>query len=245
MTPTLMSPTHGMILAAGLGTRMRPLTHTQPKPMLKVADKPLIDWALDRLGEAGCACVVVNLHHLGEQIVRHLATHPAVTFVHEDPVLETGGGVKNALDQDLLGDRPFFVCNADNLWLDDGDSSLTRLAAAWDDGAMDALLLLHSADTATGYDGVGDFWGDVSQAGPIRRITDGGADHKPYVFTGVQLLHPRLFINAPDGAFSLNVLYDQALAHGRLYGLAHQGAWHHVGTPEALAATDALLKGGA
>lgn len=240
-----MKPKYGMILAAGLGTRMRPLTNTTPKPMLKVADKPLIDWALDRLDEAGCEHVVVNLHHLGAQIERHLETNPAVTFVHEDPVLETGGGVKNALDQGLLGDQPFFACNADNLWLDDGDSSLHRLAAAWDDGAMDALLLLHPTQTATGYDGAGDFWGEVDQGGPIRRSNDGGADQPSYVFTGVQLLHPRLFKNAPDGAFSLNVLYDQALAQGRLYGLAHQGAWHHVGTPEALAATDALLRKGA
>lgn len=237
-----MIPTHAMILAAGMGMRMRPLTLTTPKPLLKVAGKPLIDWAVDRLAEAGCGHVVVNLHHLGDQIERHLKSNPTISFVHEDPVLETGGGVKNALDQNLLGDQPFFACNADNLWLDEGDGSLARLSAAWNDDTMDGLLLLHPAQTATGYDGAGDFWGDVGQSGRVRRMSDEGAGQPAFVFTGVQMLHPRLFKVAPDGAFSLNILYDQALAQGRLYGLAHQGAWHHVGTPEALAATDALLR---
>ena len=240
-----MTPSHAMILAAGLGMRMRPLTLTTPKPLLKVADKPLIDWAVDRLAEAGCDHLVVNLHHLGDQIKQHLKSNPAVSFIPEDPVLETGGGVKNALDLGLLGDQPFFACNADNLWLDDGEGSIERMAAAWNDDTMDGLILLHPVDTATGYDGAGDFWGDVDHAGPVRRMSDGGTGQPGFVFTGVQLLHPRLFERAPGGAFSLNVLYDQALAAGRLYGLAHVGAWHHVGTPEALAATDALLKGGA
>jgi len=240
-----MNPTHAIILAAGLGMRMRPLTLTTPKPLLKVADKALIDWALDRLRESGCTHVVVNVHHLGTQIEHHLETglDPRITCIAEDPILETGGGVQNALNLGVLGETPFYACNADNLWLDSGRRALARLAASWDDAHMDGLLLLQPLKAATGYNGTGDFWGTVKDAAPIRRLSDGGAGRPAFVFTGVQLLHPRLFRQAPGGAFSLNVLYDQALAQGRLYGLAHRGAWHHVGTPEALAATDTRLRG--
>jgi len=229
-----------MILAAGLGTRMRPLTDTQPKPMLKVADKPLLDWALERLAEVGCEQVLVNLHYLGEQIQAHLKSR--VSYIAEDPVLETGGGVKNALDHGYFQDDAFYVCNADNLWLDHGNSALARLAEAWDEDRMDGLLLLQAVETAEGYDGAGDFWCE-GDAGQVRRLKDGGAGKPAFVFTGVQILHPRLFQQSPEGAFSLNVLYDQALAQGRLYGLQHAGAWYHVGTPESLAATDAALRG--
>jgi len=231
-----------MILAAGLGTRMRPLTDTHPKPMLKVADKPLIDWALDRLEEAGCHDTLVNLHYLGDQLKSHLKSR--VSFIAEDPVLETGGGVQNALDHGHLGDAPFFVCNADNLWLDGEDNALRRLAEAWDDDKMDGLLLLQDLAHAKGYDGAGDFWceGDL---GPIRRLNDGGQGKPAFVFTGVQILHPRLFKEAPGGAYSLNVLYDKALQEGRLHGLKHSGAWYHVGTPKDLIETDAALRGDA
>lgn len=235
-----MTVSHAMVLAAGLGTRMRPLTHTTPKPLVPVAGKPLIDWALDALARAGVTDAVVNLHHLGEQIETHVAscTAPNVTFVREDPVLETGGGVENALAH--LGDGPFFVANSDGLWLDaPGDeAALARLAGAWDDATMDGLLLLHDPQTAFGYDGPGDFV--IGNGGRLARRQDGDTDAK--VFTGVQLLHPRLFEDAPGGAYSLNVLYDRALAAGRLYGLVHSGEWHHVGTIAALEESDAHIR---
>lgn len=233
-------PSHAMVLAAGLGTRMRPITLTLPKPLVRAAGRTLLDWALDRLEEAGVTRAVVNTHHLGEQIEAHLKNHsrPAITCVAEDPILETGGGVQNALPH--LGDAPFFVCNADNLWLDGKNepSALTRLAAAWDDARMDALLLLYDPACALGYDGPGDF--TIDDGGRLTRRREGDAD--ALVFTGVQILHPRLFDGAPGGVYSLNRLYDRALAAGRLYGLAHTGAWFHVGTPEALAETDTRLR---
>ena len=228
-----------MILAAGLGTRMRPLTNTCPKPLLPVAGKPLIDWALDRLDEAGCESTLVNLHYLGDQIRSHLKTR--VSFIAEEQLLETGGGVQNALDHGHFIDAPFYVCNADNLWLDGAQSALGLLAKAWDDEKMDGLLLLHDVARANGYDGAGDFCCETD-GGPIRRLKACAPGTDAFVFTGVQILHPRLFTKAPGGAYSLNVLYDKALAQGRLHGLKHLGAWHHVGTPESLAATEAVVR---
>lgn len=244
-----MTVSHAMVLAAGLGTRMRPLTYTTPKPLVPVAGKPLIDWALDALARAGVTDAVVNLHHLGEQIETHVAsrTAPNVTFVREDPVLETGGGVENALAH--LGDGPFFVANSDGLWLDAPEETpaLARLATAWDDATMDGLLLLHDPQTAFGYDGPGDFVIEesvIGGGGRLARRQEGDTD--AMVFTGVQLLHPRLFTSypggAPGGAYSLNVLYDRALAAGRLYGLVHSGEWHHVGTIAALEQSDAHIR---
>lgn len=235
-----MSVTHGMILAAGLGTRMRPLTLTTPKPLVEVAGKTLIDWALDNLGGAGVTDAVINLHHLGPRIETHLQgrSRPRVTFVTEDPVLETGGGVQNALAH--LGSAPFFVLNSDGLWIDDdtGTGALRHMTALWDDAEMDALLLLHDPGAAFGYDGVGDF--SVDEDGRLARRQD--EDANALVFTGVQLLHPRLFDGAPGGVYSLNALYDRALAAGRLFGLAHAGEWHHVGTMAALEHSDAHLR---
>lgn len=233
-----MTITHAMVLAAGLGTRMRPLTHTTPKPLVPVAGKALIDWALDGLAHAGISQAVVNLHHLGAQIEAHLKdrVQPAITFVSEDPVLETGGGVQNALAH--LGAAPFFVLNSDGLWIDDGASALSHMSAVWDDAHMDGLLLLHDPKTAFGYDGAGDF--TVDGKGRVKRRQDGDTD--ALVFTGVQILHPRLFANAPGGAYSLNVLYDQALAAGRLFGLTHPGEWHHVGTMDTLERSDQHLR---
>jgi len=238
-----MSPatvTHAMVLAAGLGTRMRPLTNTTPKPLVEVAGRTLLDRVLDGLAAAGILQAVVNLYHLGDQVEAHLAGRaaPAITCVREDPVLETGGGVQNALA--YLGDAPFFVLNADGLWIDadPADGALKHLAAAWDDTCMDALLLLHDPAAAFGYGGPGDFTLD----GDGRLARRGDGDASALVFTGVQLLHPRLFADAPGGAYSLNVLYDRALAAGRLYGVTHAGEWHHVGTMEALAQSDAHLR---
>ncbi|HEY9080564.1 nucleotidyltransferase family protein [Magnetovibrio sp.] len=233
-----MRPKSAMVLAAGLGLRMRPLTDHRPKPMIEVAGQTLIDWALTRIADAGVSRAVVNLHYLGEQIQAHLKdrTAPTISFSPEDPILETGGGIERALAE--LGTEPFFACNSDGLWLDGQQNALTRLADMWDDDTMDGVLLLHDPAQAMSYDGPGDF--TIASNGQLTRRTDDPAN-KAYVFTGVQLLHPRLFTDTPGGAYSLNVLYDRALAAGRLYGLVHDGAWFHVGTPEARDATEAWL----
>lgn len=236
MTGTTVS--HAMVLAAGLGTRMRPLTLTTPKPLVKVAGRTLLDWALDGLARAGVTNAVVNVHHLSTQIEAHLQdrAQPHITLVHEDPVLETGGGVQNALP--LLGDAPFFVLNSDGLWIDDKSAALRRMAALWDDDRMDGLLLLHDPASAFGYDGPGDF--NLRPDARLTRRKHGDTD--ALVFTGVQLLHPRLFEGAPGGVYSLNVLYDKALRAGRLFGLTADGEWHHVGTMDALTVSDTHLR---
>ena len=228
-------PTHAMVLAAGKGLRMRPLTEHTPKPLIPVAGRSMLDRAFDRLDEARVPHRVVNAHWLGDQIAAHLANHPGVVISHEDALLETGGGVAFALP--LLGPSAFFVYNADIIWIDGARPALPRLAEHWDDTQMDALLMLQPVGNAFGYDGAGDFAMDV--AGRLRRR---GADARvPFVFTGVQILHPRLFAGAPKGAFSLNILYDRAQAAGRLFGLVHDGDWLHIGTPEMLIAAEARL----
>lgn len=230
---TAPAPRRAMVLAAGLGLRMRPLTAARPKPLITVAGRTLLDRALDRLVEAGVEETVVNLHYLGPMIEQHLAgrARPRTTLSWEaDQLLETGGGVTKALP--MLGDDPFFVVNADITWADGETPALKRLAAAWRNEAMDALLLLHPVATATGYDGVGDYAMPEGDVATLRRRRDDPA--APFVFTGVQLLHPRLFGDVPAGPFSLTRLYDQAEASGRLFGLVHDGDWHHIGTPAGL-----------
>jgi MurNAc alpha-1-phosphate uridylyltransferase len=226
-----------MILAAGLGLRMRPVTETLPKPLVEVGGRTLLDRTLDRLDDAGVDKVVVNLHHLGSLIETHLAQRqkPAIEFSPEAELLETGGGVAKALP--LLGDEPFWVANGDVLWLDGPGSALGRLATAWDDARMDGLLLLHESVNAYGYQGRGDFLAD-----PLGRLVRRPESQvTPFLFTGVQILHPRLFASAPMGPFSLNHLYDRAIAAGRLYGVVHDGEWFHVGTPEGLIEAEAYL----
>ena len=231
---TARMPKRAMVLAAGLGKRMRPLTDTTPKPLLAVAGRTLLDRALDRLADAKIERAVVNVHYLGAQIEAHLKsrTTPPIAISREDVLLETGGGVAKALP--LLGDAPFFAVNADVLWLDGATPALRRLARAWDDAQMDALLLMQSTATARGYEGRGDYFLDA--VGRLKRRR--GSEVAPYVYAAVQILHPRLFQGAPSGAFSLNVLYDKAQEAGRLWGIVHDGLWFHVGTPEDLAATD-------
>ena len=235
------APTHAMVLAAGLGLRMRPITLTRPKPLVAVAGRTMLDRVLDHLERAGIGRVVVNSHWLGEQVAAHLAGRPGITLSPEDSLLETGGGVARALPH--LGAGPFFVANADIVWTDGASPALARLAQAWDPAAHDALLLLVARDRAVGHDGPGDFFLDPDGR-PRRR---GEAALAPFLFTGVQILHPRLFAGAPDGAFSLNRLYDRALAVGRLGALVHDGGWYHVGTPEALPLVESrlTLEGGA
>ncbi len=232
------APDRAMVLAAGLGLRMRPLTDTRPKPLIEVAGRTMLDRALDRLVDAHVTECVVNTHHLGAMIHDHLAgrDRPRIVFSDEETPLETGGGVARVLDR--LGAGPFYVVNADVVWLDGRRPALLRLAETWDDARMDALLLVHPTVRALGYDGRGDFV--VGPLGDARRRRE--AEVSPYVFTGVELAHPRLFADAPKGAFSLNVLFDRAAEAGRLYAAVHDGEWFHVGTPEGLAKAEAAMR---
>jgi MurNAc alpha-1-phosphate uridylyltransferase len=223
-------PTSAMVLAAGLGTRMRAANAALPKPLMPCAGKPLIDHALDRLAAAGVRSAVVNSHYLADLLTAHImdyaARHPelAIRMSPEAELLDTGGGVANALPH--LGAEAFFVLNSDTV-LQDGARALARLAAAWDDGRMDALLLLCPRDRAVGHAG----------GGPER--AHGAED--AHIFCGVQMLHPRLFEGAPAGPYSLNRHYDAAAQAGRLFALEHDSWWYHVGTPEALAEAERRL----
>ena len=220
---------------------MRPITLTTPKPLIVLGGQTMLDRAIDALAEQGVEQVVVNAHHLADVIARHLAgrSQPPVRLCVETERLETGGGVRNALP--LLGEPSFFVVNGDILWKDGPRPTLADLAGAWDGARMDALLLLHPLASALGYDGPGDF--RLNHDGRlIRRATD---ERAPYLFAGLQILHPRLFANTADGPFSLNLLYDRAIGGGRLYGIEHCGRWCHVGTPADIPVAEAFLRSGA
>jgi len=234
-------PKIAMVLAAGLGTRLRPITDNLPKPLVEVAGRAILDRVLDALLDAGVARCVVNTHYLAPMIEAHLAGRvaPGAELSHEEVLLDTGGAVARALPS--LGARPFFVINADILWQEGpGGAALARLAAKFDAGAMDALLLLVPRERSVGYDGPGDFISD--DQGRLKRR--GTAAAAPYVFTGLQILNPRLFGGCAEGAFSLNILYDRAIASGRLFGLEHSGRWFHIGTPAGLELADAALGAG-
>lgn len=226
---------NAMVLAAGLGLRMRPITLSLPKPLVPVAGRTMLDRVLDHLDRAGAGRKVVNLHWLGETIRSHLDDRRDIVFSEEPELLETGGGVAKALP--LLGAEPFFVCNADIIWTDGAEPALSRLARAFDAARMDALLLLQPVETAFGYDGRGDF--HLRADGTLVRRQPG--ETTPLLFAGVQILHPRLFDFHPGGKFSLNLLYDKAMASDRLFGIVHDGGWYHIGTPPALAEAEALL----
>ncbi|PZU09195.1 nucleotidyltransferase family protein [Sphingomonas sp.] len=230
-----------MLLAAGLGKRMRPLTAMRPKPMVEVAGKPLIDHALDRLRAAGVERAVVNLHYLADALEGHLSRAKGIDIVFSDErgeLLETGGGIAKALP--LLEDDRFVVVNSDNLWLDGPIDAIRLLGDRWDDAEMDCLLLVVPLARANCHGGQGDFHMDAS--GRLSRRKPGRV--APFVFTGVQLVSRRLFENAPEGSFSMNVLFDRAIASGRLYGVVHQGLWFDVGTPPAIKKTEAILREG-
>lgn len=225
-----------MILAAGRGERMRPLTDTTPKPMIPVAGRSMLDRSMDRLQTHGIRNIVINVHHLGEQIADHIGAGRA-HIVREDRLLETGGSVKNALP--LLGDEPFFVLNGDGLWTDGPTPMLSRLAAAWNPARMDALLLLYPLADTVGREASdrGDYF--LEDGGKARhRGSEPGA---PYLFASVSICDARLFRNAPEGPFSLVKLWHRAQASGHLYGMVHDGRWFHVGTPQALADVEAVL----
>ncbi len=236
---TVTVPEMAMVLAAGFGTRLRPLTLERPKPLVRVNGRCMIDYGLDRLAAAGIGEAVVNVHYKAGIIRDYLKSRirPRIVISDEsDAVLETGGGVRRALP--LLGKRAFFVLNSDMIWRDEGTDSLLRLAARWDDDAMDALLLVAERGRAHGYGGKGDF--HLLGDGRLRRRDPDG--QAPYVFTGVQILHPRLLAGTPKGAFSLNLVYDRAAADGRLFGLHHHGDWFDLGTPQALEEAETLLR---
>jgi MurNAc alpha-1-phosphate uridylyltransferase len=227
-----------MVLAAGFGQRMRPLTDKMPKPLVKVAGKSLIDHVLDRLADAGVTRAVVNVHYLAEQIERHVAarTRPQVTISDERGLLlDTGGGVIKALP--LIGDAPFFHINSDTIWIDGVRPNLTRLAEHFDAATMDGLLLLAPGAGSIGYAGRGDF--TMAPDGRLRARPE--RDVAPFVYAGAAILSPRLFDGAPQGAFSLTKLFTRAIAAGRLHGLRLEGLWMHVGTPEAIAEAEAAI----
>jgi MurNAc alpha-1-phosphate uridylyltransferase len=234
----MITLTHGMVLAAGLGLRMRPLTETTAKPLLRLHGRTLLDHALDRFDAAGIRHSVVNAHWHAPQVRAAAEARGAVVSDESDALLETGGGVARALP--LLGARPFAVANGDSVWLDGPSPALERLAAAFDPARMDALLLLVRASQVEGEIGRGDFLLD-----PLGRASRPAERQlAPYVFAGVQVLAPALFADPPTGAFSLNLLYDRAAAAGRLYGLVHDGVWFHLSTPADLERANAAMAAG-
>ncbi|MFY9623458.1 MAG: nucleotidyltransferase family protein [Rhodoplanes sp.] len=233
-----VGPRRAMVLAAGLGTRMRFLTEARPKPLVAVGGKPLIDHVLDKLATAGVETAVVNVHYFADQIEQHLAGRRAPQIVISDErggLLGTGGGVAKALPQ--LGDAPFFHVNSDTIWIDGVTPNLRRLAHAFDVNAMDALLLLAPTTTSIGYSGLGDF--AMTADGRLRRRAE--REVVPFVYAGVAVLSPALFADAPEGVFPLTQLFRHAEEAGRLHGLRLEGLWMHVGTPEAVAAAEAAI----
>jgi MurNAc alpha-1-phosphate uridylyltransferase len=227
-----------MVLAAGFGERMRPLTDHMPKPLVPVAGRPLIDHVLDRLAAAGIERAVVNVHYLADQIERHLKsrTAPAIVISDErDKLLDTGGGVVKALG--AIGNEPFVHVNSDTIWIDGVKPNLEKLAEAFEPAQMDALLLLAPVSTSIGYAGRGDF--TMAADGRLTRRSE--RDVAPFVYAGAAILRPELFKDTPDGAFSLTMLFDRAAAAGRLYGLRMEGVWMHVGTPGAVKEAEAAI----
>ena len=235
-------PATAMVMAAGLGKRMRPLTDDRPKPMVELAGKPLIDHVLDRLRTAGVTRLVVNVHYLPDILEAHLAANASgfeLTISDErDLLLETGGGMVKA--QGMIGDDPFLVVNSDNYWVDGPTDALRLLASHWDAEQMDALLLLVPHARAGNHRGQGDF--HMAADGTLRRR---GKDRvAPFVYTGIQIVAKRLLRDAPEGPFSTNILWDRAIAEGRCFGAVHQGQWYDVGTPQSITATEAALADG-
>jgi MurNAc alpha-1-phosphate uridylyltransferase len=228
-----------MVLAAGLGTRMRPLTDRVPKPLVEVAGRALIDHALDRLAEANVESAVVNIHYMAELIERHLIARKRPRILLSDErglLLDTGGGILKALP--AFGDAPFYLINSDTIWIDGVTPNLIRLADSFDATAMDALLLLAPAVGSIGYGGHGDF--SMRPDGALHRRSE--REVAPFVYAGAAILSPALFNGAPDGEFPLTLMFDRAAERGRLHGLRLDGVWMHVGTPQAIAAAEAAIR---
>ncbi|MGF7170025.1 MurNAc alpha-1-phosphate uridylyltransferase [Sphingobium xanthum] len=233
-----------MLMAAGLGKRMRPLTATRPKPLVRVAGQALIDHALDRIEDAGIRRTVVNVHYLADAVEAHLQARARQTGAdypvsdERAKLLETGGGLVKALP--LLGDAPFLCANSDNLWINGPGDSIRLLASRWDDAEMDALLLVIPHARATGHRGLGDF--HLDPQGRLSRRKSGRV--APFVYTGVQIISPRLIQDPPSDVFSTNIFWDRAIAQGRAYGMTHSGLWFDVGTPEAIPLVEAGIADG-
>lgn len=236
-------PETAMVMAAGLGKRMRPLTATRPKPLVEVAGRTLLDHTFDRLRAAGVKRAVVNVHYLADALEAHLRNRvqdiELVVSDERGQLMETGGGLVQA--RDLLGDAPFLVVNSDNLWLDGPSDAIRILASHWDDATMDALLLLVPYARAHNHRGMGDFHLDATGRITGRRRPGRVA---PFVYTGVQILSPRLIRDWPEGPFSTNLFWDRAIEEGRAFGVVHQGLWFDVGTPGAVTRTEAMLADG-
>jgi MurNAc alpha-1-phosphate uridylyltransferase len=233
-------PETAMVMAAGIGKRMRPLTATRPKPLVQVAGQTLLDHVFDRLRAAGIKRAVVNVHYLADALEAHLKNRvkeiDVVVSDERDQLMETGGGIVKA--RELIGDKPFVVVNADNLWIDGPADTIKLLASRWDDEVMDALLLVVPLARAHNHGGLGDFHLDANGRITGRRKPGRVA---PFVYTGVQILSPRVIKDWPEGPFSTNLFWNRAIEAGRAYGVVHQGLWFDVGTPPAIAKTEALL----
>jgi MurNAc alpha-1-phosphate uridylyltransferase len=232
------APKRAMIMAAGLGTRMRPLTNDKPKPLVMVAGRTLIDHAIDRLVAAGVTMVVVNVHYKADMVKAHLAKRKDVEVRYSEEtsaLLGTGGGVVKAIAN--FEGEPFYIMNSDTVWVEGVGHALDKMIARWNPADMDGLLLMASMVTAIGYEGPGDF--NMDSDGHLTRV----AEHRlsPFAYPGVQIVHPRLFDGAPDGAFSTNRMWDVAIAQERLYGIRLDGVWIHVGTPEAVKEAEQFL----
>jgi MurNAc alpha-1-phosphate uridylyltransferase len=231
------APDTAMVLAAGLGIRMRPITANKPKPLIEIAGKPLLDWGLDSLAEVGVTKAVVNVHYLPEQIVAHAAMRqrPRVVISDESAaLLDSAGGIVKALPE--LGPRPFYIVNADTFWIDAAEPSLARLASAWNPAKMDMLLLLADIASATGHSGGTDFL-----VAPDGRLARSGGDPAGLIYAGAAIVHPRIFAGAAIAKQSLNLYFDRAIAAGRLFGLRMSGSWITVGTPDAIAPAEAAV----
>jgi MurNAc alpha-1-phosphate uridylyltransferase len=233
-------PRTAMVMAAGLGKRMRPLTATKPKPLIEVGGKPLLDHVLDRLRTAGVKKVVVNVHYLADALEAHLASreHGLEVVISDERnlLMETGGGLVQAAP--LIDSDPFLALNSDNLWIDGPADTLKLLASQWDDARMDALLLLVPLARALNHNGMGDF--HMDRSGRLRRRERSHV--APFVFTGIQMVSKRLLRDAPEGPFSTNLLWDRAIEEGRCFGAVHQGLWFDVGTPKSIPMTEAALE---
>lgn len=232
-------PQTAMVLAAGLGTRMRPLTLTTPKPLVRVAGQPLLTHVLHPLLGAALSRIVINAHHLADQMqayVEALANPSVVVSDESETLLDSGGGIKKALP--LLGSDPFYVLNADSFWVDGTEPNVQRLAKHWNPARMDILLLLATRDQSSGYEGAGDFTMTLDGCLNFR----GDAPAAPYIYAGCGILKPDLFAHTPDGPFSLSMLFRQAASQNRLCGLVLDGAWMHVGTVAAITETEQRLK---
>ena len=233
-------PRTAMIMAAGLGKRMRPLTATTPKPLIPVGGKPLLDHVLEKLAAAGVKKAVVNVHYLADAVEAHLATraHGLEVAISDERslLMETGGGLVQAAP--LIDSDPFIALNSDNLWVDGPADTLKLLASHWDDAKMDALLLLVPLARAENHRGMGDF--HMDRSGRLRRRDRSHV--APFVYTGIQMVSKRLLRDAPEGPFSTNILWDRAIEEGRCFGAVHQGLWFDVGTPKAIPMTEAALE---